>query len=215
MTAPQKALGVIVILHLVGLVGVAAGWSDWIWPLTPLNLMVAGGVALWMAWEQRTWWWGVVALSGYAAEVVGVQTGWLFGTYSYGEVLGPKVGGVPMLLGWMWLLLLQGSRFAVGGRAVQAAVGASVMTAVDALIEPVAIRAGWWAWADVEATWWGWKGVEWWGQTVPYWNFVSWWVVSFVLLLCAPQRAEHPRVWRGLLAVMAVFFLVLNLIEWK
>lgn len=214
MTATQKAIGVIAILHAVGVAGVLLGLADWIWPLTPLNLLVSGGIALGMAWPRRTWWWLAVAASGYLAEVVGVQTGWLFGTYSYSGVLGPRVAGVPVLLGWMWLLLLQGSRFEVGGRVLNAALGATLMVGMDALIEPVAIRAGWWAWAEVEATWWGLDGFEWAGQIIPHWNFVSWWLVSFVLLLFAPERAEHPRVWRWLFGVMAVFFLVLNVIEW-
>lgn len=214
MKATQKAIGVIAILHAVGVAGVALGLADLIWPLTPLNLLVTGCIAIGMAWHERTWWWLVVAACGYLAEVVGVQTGWLFGTYSYSGVLGPRMAGVPVLLGWMWLLLLQGSRFAVGGRTLSAAVGATLMVAMDALIEPVAIRAGWWVWTEVEATWWGLEGFVWAGQTIPHWNFVSWWMVSFVLLLFAPERVEHPRVWRWLFGVMAVFFLVLNVIEW-
>ena len=215
---PQvAALGVIVILHAVGIAGVWLGYGDWIWPLTPLNLLVTGGLALWHAWPARTaWWWGVAA-AGYAAEVVGVQSGLLFGAYSYGTTLGPVIAGVPLLLGWMWLLLLQGSRYDVGGRWGQAALGATLMTAMDGLIEPVAIRAEWWAWSSDQTPWMAAPSWDVAGQSIPWWNFGSWWVVSFVLLLFAPAvpSAKHQWVWRGLWWMMAVFFTVLNWLEWS
>ena len=211
------ALGIIAVLHAVGVLGVISGYGAWIWPLTPLNLLVAGGLAIWRAWPARTGWWLVVALSGYVAEVIGVQQGWLFGSYAYGTALGPVVAGVPLMLGWMWLLLLQGSRYRWGGRWGQAVLGATLMTGMDGLIEPVAIRAGWWSWSAVQSPWMSWISWDVAGQSIPWWNFGSWWVVSFVLLLFAPAvpSLEHQRVWRGLWWVMVSFFTLLNVFEWS
>jgi len=42
---------------------------------------------------------------GLAVEAVGVATGFPFGAYSYGALLGPKVLGVPLVipLAWTWM----------------------------------------------------------------------------------------------------------------
>ena len=42
---------------------------------------------------------------GFIIEVLGVQTGVLFGAYSYGDPLGFKVFDVPLLIGVNWLIL--------------------------------------------------------------------------------------------------------------
>ena len=44
-------------------------------------------------------------------------------------------------------------------------MAASLMTAMDFLIEPVAIRAGWW----------------WSAGDIPISNYVTWWIVAFAL----------------------------------
>ena len=46
---------------------------------------------------------------GFGVEVIGVETGLLFGDYEYGSGLGPKVLKVPMLMGVLWWILLLGT----------------------------------------------------------------------------------------------------------
>lgn len=46
--------------------------------------------------------WLIVYLIGMIVELIGVNTGLLFGTYQYGENLGIKVFGVPFLIGINW-----------------------------------------------------------------------------------------------------------------
>ncbi len=36
------------------------------------------------------------------SEIIGVNSALLFGDYSYGSVLGLKIGGVPVLIGVTW-----------------------------------------------------------------------------------------------------------------
>lgn len=216
MNFERIAIIIIFVLHAVGAVGVLLGKGDLIWPLTPVNLLISGLLSLALAWSERTVWWIWVMAVGILAEIVGVQTGLLFGNYHYGEVLGPTIFGVPLLLGWMWLLLLQGSRDPGLPRLREALTGACWMTAMDLLIEPIAVRAGWWAWeAEPEGSWLGY-GLHVAGQIIPTWNFVSWWLVSFLLLLVAPScHAPLPyRVWRTMWWTMAAFFLILNLFHW-
>ncbi|MBK7882949.1 MAG: carotenoid biosynthesis protein [Chitinophagaceae bacterium] len=43
---------------------------------------------------------------GIAVEIIGVKTGFLFGNYSYGIVLGPKIQSVPILIGINWFIII-------------------------------------------------------------------------------------------------------------
>jgi putative membrane protein len=79
------------------------------------------------------------------------------------------------------------------------------MTTIDFLLEPVAIRAGWWTWAH---------------DAVPASNYLSWWAVSFVLsalFLPNPATPDSPaarRVAIGLWITFFVFFLTLICLPW-
>lgn len=199
-----------VVLHAVGVIGILAGYGKYFLDFTAVNLLINGGLAIWRDWEDRHWVWLVAIGGGLAVEIFGVQTGWLFGSYSYGEVLGPKIAGVPFILGMLWWISLMGlghwsdrimTRW-MGAlpfhRVKRAAVAATLMTALDGLIEPVAIQAGWWSWE---------------GGEVPWTNYVSWWVLSFLFHLI-PQRTNQ-NIGAGLLVVIFVlFFLFLNWFPW-
>ena len=43
---------------------------------------------------------------GLTTEIIGVNTGLLFGDYQYGSVLGPKLFGVPLLIGLNWFIIV-------------------------------------------------------------------------------------------------------------
>lgn len=203
---------IMVFLHAVGVTGILAGYGQYFLDFTAVNLLVNGILALWADWEERHWTWMVAIGGGIAVEIVGVQTGYLFGTYSYGTALGPMIAGVPLILGALWWISLMGcgwwtDRFMkrlqwgserVPGKLARAAIGASLMTVFDSLIEPVAIQAGWW----------GWEGVE-----VPWFNYASWWGVSFLFYLLPRQRREN--IGTGLLvAIFVFFFIFLNWFPW-
>jgi len=192
-------------LHAVGAVGIAAGYGAFFLGLTAANLVLCGGLVLWAARGGASWFWGLGAGAGLLAEVVGVNTGLLFGDYRYGEGLGFQLAGVPVLLGLLWLLMLEGGaawavRCGAQSRWTVAGLGATWMTAVDGLLEPVAIRAGWWMWE---------------GGTPPWTNYASWWAVAFVLLAAAPaDRRESSPAPARLFLIFAVFFCLLNLFPW-
>ena len=46
---------------------------------------------------------GVVV--GWIAEELGATRGWFFGSYTYTEVLGPRIGAVPFIIPLMWFAL--------------------------------------------------------------------------------------------------------------
>lgn len=110
-----------------------------------------------------------LAFAGWMLEVVGVKTGQIFGSYAYGKTLGFQVMNVPITIGLNWVILVIATNAVVAewnieGRIGKAALGAGLMTALDLLIEPVAMHYDFWQWA---------------GNTVPVQNFGAWWLASF------------------------------------
>lgn len=203
---------IMLLLHAVGVVGILAGHGKFFLDFTASNLLVNGILAAWIDWKDRNWTWLIAIAGGLAVEIVGVQTGFPFGSYAYGTILGPKLAGVPLILGALWWMSLLGfghwtdrilARWAflknqTAKHLLRAMIAATLMTSLDGLIEPVAIRAGWWAWDNVE---------------VPWSNYATWWVVAFAFHLL-PQK-KNKNIGAGLLvAIFVVFFLFLNLFPW-
>ena len=147
---------------------------------------------------------------GFAIEVLGVATGWLFGDYSYGSGLGPKALDVPLLMGvcggcCCWARTIGQSDADHGWTdrvsVVRAAVAATLMTALDGAIEPVAIRAGWWTWHN---------------GAIPWTNYATWWIAAFALgmLWKDVEDLKTNRLSGLLVLVFAGFFALLNFIPW-
>ncbi len=201
----RHGIGLVLILHIVGLLALASPLAPWVISLTPVNLLVtAAAMAVFAKLDRRTVLFAfVVGALGYFVEVLGVWTGRVFGEYQYGDVLGFKLLNVPLLIGLNWSMLV----FAVGVPLSRTAlpvwakvlIGSIAMVALDLLIEPVAIHLGFWNWEQ---------------PTVPLQNYVAWGLVSslfFTLFFLLPLRRENP-VARYVLAAQVLFFAGLNLV---
>lgn len=201
----QWAVAILAILYLVGIVGILLPIHPDFILLTPVNLLVS--VALVLAhhkpWTLRTVSYLLVAYAvGFGAELFGVQTGLLFGDYAYGEVLGPKVWGTPLMIGVNWLMLgycagvasnhlLGESPFWVRGT-----LAALLMVGLDVLIEPVAMRFGFWSWE---------------GDTVPLRNYLGWLAVAWPLelLFAYWHTSLRNKVALALFCLQVAFFAAL------
>ena len=112
-----------------------------------------------------------VIVGGILVETVGVQTGFPFGSYHYGETLLPAVGKVPIAIGFAWLGVLLSStaisqrllnRFHVDSPWVVILLSAFLMVVFDVVMEPAAIRLGYWDW----------------GGSIPLQNYIAWWALG-------------------------------------
>ena len=139
---------------------------------------------------------------GFFIEVLGVNTGVIFGEYTYGKVLGWKLWDTPLMIGVNWAMLVYSVGVSVNWLIQKAkwwwkaALGASMMLLLDFLIEPVAIHYGFWTWEAVD---------------VPLQNYVSWWLISYGLLAFfhfSDQKTTN-KVATGLLVLQFVFFALL------
>jgi putative membrane protein len=149
-------------------------------------------------------------------EIIGVNTGLLFGQYQYGPVLGPKILGVPWLIGLNWFVIVycSGSLLihivelmksqlnipltAATSTSMVVIGGAALATFFDFILEPVAVKLNFWTWNSGD---------------IPLFNYLCWFVVSAVLLRINLQLKQvNAQVFASsLLIIQAAFFLMLNL----
>jgi uncharacterized membrane protein len=124
-----------------------------------------------------------IFFAGFFIEVIGVDTGVIFGKYWYGQTLGTKVFDVPLVIGANWLLLIYCSsavtqkfielfkidsleKSRLNNPIVKAIFASSLMVCLDYLIEPVAIHLDFWHWQN---------------EQIPIQNFQAWFLLAFLL----------------------------------
>lgn len=101
---------IIWLVTISGLIGIWLGYRDWFLPKTIFNLLLGAALLLWnfpiKNGRKSLVIWTSIYLIGIGAEIIGVNTGLLFGNYSYGNNLGPKIVGVPPIIGINWIVLI-------------------------------------------------------------------------------------------------------------
>lgn len=217
----QLATAVAVLFHSIGLAGILFFKGDLIIKSTPINMLLSFALLLWTQDQKnRAFWIFVVACIciGIAVEIIGVNTGILFGNYAYGSVLGIKMAQVPLLIGINWFIIVYCCAVSVysllhwiinpaatagvrtsGSLKALAVItdGATLAVLFDWLMEPVAVKLHFWKWEN---------GI------IPVYNYICWFAVSALLLLvfnsCRFYRPNKFAV--HLLLIQVMFFLVLR-----
>lgn len=126
---------------------------------------------------------------GWFAEQMGATRGWFFGEYHYTDVLGPRLGEVPVVIPLMWFALVYAGYVianlivsrtpvdrstALGDLALLSFLSAAIVTAFDLGADPYFVyKMG--AWVMVKKDGW------WFGETLQ--GFAGWMLVSFVIVL--------------------------------
>jgi len=198
---------IIAIFYLVGIIGMAVpSVRPYFQMLTPFHLILSTVILLLFHrdWSIQFYIFSVLAfIIGFGAEVVGVQTGLIFGDYTYGTVLGPKILGVPLMIGVNWFLLVY-----ITGVLVQkylendilaAILAALLMVFLDFLIEPVAIALDFWTWKS---------------DDIPLSNYLGWFAVAFLIQMIYRKMhfsKENP-IAVFLLICLIVFFGILAVV---
>ncbi|MBV9989102.1 MAG: carotenoid biosynthesis protein [Chitinophagaceae bacterium] len=216
------AIFIALLVHTSGLIGILfTPYRNWFIRYTPLNLVL---MAFLLAWNQRSRvrafyiFFAIAALAGFLAEWIGINTSLLFGSYRYGDMLGPAFGGVPLLIGLNWFLVVfcsgsimhqvqdcmrskpNGASAMPPRLAAWSVVldGALLAVLFDWIMEPAAMQLGFW---------------EWKGGTVPFYNYVCWLLISTGLLvvfrLFSFRGSNHFAV--HLFIIELFFFLVLRI----
>lgn len=200
------SLSILVLMHVVGIVGLLSPYQHIFRLLTPVNLMVSA-VLLGLNHTDRSirfvWASALIFFFGFIVEWIGVHTGFIFGEYRYGATLGPKLMGVPVIIGLNWLLimyciasLLETIKIPIWLKIIS---GSVLAVLIDMLIEPVAMKYDFWTWTD---------------YIVPLQNYIGWLVTSMIMfsvLYLFGVKTEN-RIALGYYFIQLFFFLILFLL---
>ena len=140
--------------------------------------------------------------TGISVELLGVNYGLLFGEYSYGKNLGPKLFGVPILIGMNWVILtvISGSisnYISKGSKILSILLGSILMLFIDFFIEPVAPILDFWEFKN---------------SIVPLSNYTGWFMTGFITQLLYQYlfKEKELKFSLNLYLAILVFFLFLN-----
>lgn len=197
----------ITIIYLVGIIGImSTEWKATFLQLTPLNLLITFIIALSFQERSRNFWIWLIAICvlGFSIEVVGVNTGVIFGEYTYSESLGVKLFNTPLMIGINWGMLCMitcnlwaSFKVSIGLKALLASLS---MVALDLLIEPVCSFLNMWYWH---------KG------SPPIQNYIAWGAIAFVfsMLFFKMHQGSSNKIAPILFTLQLLFFLSINLLR--
>ena len=151
------SIALIWLFHVSGILGIIYGNSYWFISFTPLNLTL-NFILLIINCKGDKGVPTIIILSffiGMITEILGVQFGCIFGDYQYGNQLGTKVMGVPILIGVNWALLtvITGAiaqQFYLN-KFMRVLIGTGLMLFLDLLMEPLAPVLDFWVFDGREA----------------------------------------------------------------
>lgn len=194
------------IIYLVGIIGMWLRPESFI-PLTPFNLALTCLLLMaYFPYKEKDFIRFCIFLftAGFAVEMIGVQTGKIFGPYYYGYALGFKLKHVPIVIGINWVMLTLATQTIAQKFSnklyITASIGATLMVLLDMLIEPVASKYQFWHWHN---------------DTIPVQNFVAWFVISFFFHgLGSVMKFEKENTMAVFVfSLQLIFFALLNLIN--
>lgn len=212
------------LFHVSGLIGILfSPYKEWFIQNTPVNLLV---MAVLLFWNQQKinlhflFFFSIAFTVGMTTEIIGVNTGLLFGNYSYGSVMGFKLGGVPLLIGLNWFIVIyccivimeqmhqwvKAKYEALGQPAMSVRLehisiiidGAMMAAFFDWMMEPAVVKLGFWQWHSA---------------SIPLFNYVCWLVIAALLIgisrkITIPKRNDFAV---HLLIIQSLFFLTLRI----
>lgn len=169
----SKTAGFFVVFYLVGIAGMLLPFSFLFFvKLIPVALLLSSIALAFFhkIFNSKTL---LVFISiyiiGFFVEVAGVNTGLIFGDYTYGESLGIKLFNTPLIIGINWLLLvyitasvLELSKLTM---LLKILFGAFLMLGYDLIIEQIAPILDMWTWQN---------------NKVPVKNYVTWFLLALV-----------------------------------
>jgi len=194
-----------VIFYIVGIIGITTGTSrDFFISLTPVALLLSLSAVIFyhqlLNIKKEILVFSSICIAGFLVEAAGIKTGRLFGNYTYGDGLGIKVLGTPLLIGINWGLLVYCTAVIVERLPVSAVfkilISSSVMVTYDLIMEQIAPDMNMWSFED---------------GLVPVKNYTTWFLLAVIFhsLVRLAGIKTHNRIAPFILYVQALFFIIL------
>ena len=221
-TKIEIATAIAVLFHTIGLVGLLYFDKTFFLTATAFNLLLSFTLLLWTQPQKNLYFFLFFAACffiGIAVEIIGINTAILFGDYTYGNVLGYKFKNVPILIGINWFIIIYCcgisihtlltkaiNKLAAATRKEPSALkalsvivdGATMAVFFDWLMEPVAVKLGYWMWNG--------------DGSIPMLNYICWFGVSLILLAIFhfTKFSKQNKFAVNLLLIQLMFFLLLR-----
>ena len=160
----------VAVIHLAGIIGIRFApeiflKTSFVSIIIPLTLYLYRIKPIKIEWIIIF----LVYLITFFSEWIGVNYGWLFGSYQYGDSLGFKIDGVPIIMGANWLLLALVCRDVVEkiitNHWLIIILSALLMVLIDTLIEPLSNRLDFWSWKN---------------NIIPFSNYKDWFLIALL-----------------------------------
>ena len=171
----NKKVSIIIIwlFHLSGLIGLLYIDKNLFASLTPLNLFISTTLLFvnqTNATRMKFFIVFAIFFVGMIAEILGVQYGLNFGNYQYGNNLGLKLLGVPILIGFNWVVLTVicgsiSSKIFKKSKVLSIILGITLMLLIDITLEPIAPVLDYWEFS---------------GSKAPLQNYIGWGITSLI-----------------------------------
>ena len=195
----------IVIFYCVGIVGFMFPLTNALFvKLIPLALLLSFILLLFFHDTEITkktlFAFAAIFISAFVVESVGVNTGIIFGQYSYGSGLGLKLFETPLIIGINWLFLVYTSAVVVNRidttDLFKIVLASGIMIVYDVVLEQMAPKLDMWYWCN---------------DVIPLQNYIAWLILAllFHTLLKIGCVNIKNRIATLLLVCQFLFFVVL------
>jgi bisanhydrobacterioruberin hydratase len=225
LTKKNIAIFIALLFHVSGIIGILfTPYKDWFVQHTTLNLFLMVGLLVFTQPNINRYFFLFIIISiavGLSVEMIGVNTGLLFGNYTYGDVMGVKWYNVPILVGVQWFVIVyccgvimqfvnnwahqkiidlgEENDRTKKVKSISLIIDAALLaTLFDFIMEPVAQQLGFWKWKN---------------NDIPFFNFTCWFFISGLLLLILnrlPFNKLNPFAIH-LFIIQLLFFLALRI----
>lgn len=200
------SIGFLLIFYVVGIfLLLTSDDKDTIISYTPYILLVT----LFILFLNHTYWSKKLILSlilifalGFFVEVLGVQSGFPFGSYRYSEILGIQLFNTPLVMGINWVLLVYSGAMLFQPlpwpNYLKSIVTGLLLVVLDIFLEPFAIRWNLWQWIET---------------VPPLQNYLSWAIIAMLLtylLNSCLEKQMRNKIAGIILFIQFVFFVLLS-----
>lgn len=204
----KSVIILLILIFAVGIIGHTFSYTREIMLFLTTFTLIITSFAVFFTFFHRVnknffYWFFLTFVLTFLLEVVGVKTGLIFGSYTYGNVLGPHLLDVPVLIGINWALIIIGailiSAKLTKNKILMPLLAGLFAVTFDLVLEPVAIKLNYWNWE---------------GGNIPVKNYFAWFVIGTIsaVLFSLMRVNVNNEVPKYYFITQFLFFIALYLI---
>ena len=210
MKANKKNISIFIIwlVHISGFLGMVFYDLDFFAGFTSINLSLMSIIVftnIKLTNKNQIFSLLLIFLVGMLSEFIGVNYGLIFGEYTYGNNLGFKLFGVPLLIGLNWVILtvicanIASILIKNNSILLMIILGTTLMLIMDFVMEPIAPKLDLWKFKNL---------------VVPTSNYIGWLIISILTqtIYNIQFKEKEVKLSFNLYTAIFIFFVSLNLI---